>query len=100
MGVYMSEIVKYGMEIKDIKENLFVMIQMLQRRSKIETQINKLNIEEYQKLMKYDLELVNIAADVTDHYPVIRIFLNATKPESEWWWHLDKVNSGDLKISL
>lgn len=100
MGIYMDEIEMYGMEIKDIKENLFVMIHMLQRRSKLETLINKLNKKEYETLMKYDSELVNVAADVTDHYPVIRVFLNVTMPESEWWWHLDKVNSGDLKVSL
>ena len=50
--------------------------------------------------MKYDLRLLENVETMGDHIKKVYDFSNSVEPLEEWWWHLDKVLTGELEIEL
>ncbi|WP_430789165.1 hypothetical protein VBD025_02940 [Virgibacillus flavescens] len=77
-----------------------VLIEMLRRRSSIENMIHELTINQKNKLISYDLKLIENAKQMTEHIGKNFDFSLSEEPLTEWWWHLDKVASGKIEFYL
>lgn len=96
----MDNIENYGLSVNDLDVSPFESMDMLHLRSKIEKVLSELTNEETAKLFQYDLKLVENAKDMAEHISEIYSFSMSTEPTSQWWWHLDKVVSGEISFHL
>lgn len=90
----------YGKCVVDIEVSPFESVDMLHRRSNLESVIQELTNEEKIKLLSYDTELIKNAKSMSEHIGEIYDFSSSDEPLSEWWWHLDKVASGKIAFHL
>lgn len=52
------------------------------------------------ELLNHDLKLINNALEMSKHIGQIFDFSLSGEPLNEWWWHLDKVASGEVVFKL
>ncbi|WP_375199569.1 hypothetical protein [Bacillus sp. RS11] len=96
-----KEIDMYGQDIDDIiKLSPFESTYLLHIRSQIERELHTLTNEEKIKLYSYDLKLIKNAKELANHIKEIYDFKLSKEPLQEWWWHLDRVASGEITFTL
>lgn len=59
---------------------------------------NRLNNEQKRKLLEYDLNFINKAESIYNFLKDDIHFSKIDKPLKDWWWHVDKIAKGNLKI--
>lgn len=96
-----KEIEMYGRDIDDIIEvSPFEDTYLLHMRSQIERELHRLTNDEKIKLYNYDLKLIKNAKELANHIEEIYDFKLSKEPLQEWWWHLDRVASGEITFTL
>lgn len=100
MSQYMQDILNYGEDVNDFEVSPFESVQMLHDRSDLQRVYHELTLEEQQLLSEYDLQLFKNADKMYRHIKNAYDFNLSKEAYEEWWWHLDKVASGDIKIGF
>lgn len=96
-----KEIEMYGRDIDDIIEiSPFEGTYLLHMRSHIERELHTLTNVEKIKLYSYDLKFIKNAKKIANHIEEIYDFKLSKEPLQEWWWHLDRVASEEIKFTL
>ncbi|MBP1970500.1 hypothetical protein J2Z83_002621 [Virgibacillus natechei] len=93
MSRYMKEIQIYEEDIFDFEVSPFEMHHGLFLRSELEKHWEKMDSNEQLQLLSADLKVIKNADKIVNHLREIYDFSSSNKPESEWWWHLDKVSN-------
>ncbi|MCD9023063.1 hypothetical protein [Cohnella silvisoli] len=89
--VKQSDILIYGMDVKDLDTSAFEMMEMLHIRSKIHQYFHELSDDEKNEVTRYDLILISNAQQFYDKMKSIYDFQNQNRVDEEWWWHLHKI---------
>lgn len=98
---YKKIIENYGKCLEDIKMSPLVMVEMLQLRSQLESVYHKLNADERRVILNYDVTLIHNAKELlVYHIGKSYDLSSSTEPLTEWWWHLNKVASGEIWLRL
>lgn len=97
---FLKDIEYYGEDVTDIEVSPFETIDMLHRRSRLNKESSKMSLQERILLMKYDLKLLENVEEMVKHIGEIYDFSLSAEPLDEWWWHLDKVASGELEVEI
>jgi len=97
---YLKDIEQYGQDVSDFEVSPFETINMLHLRSRLNKESHHLTVKERILLMKYDLELLENVDLMVEHIKTVYDFSKSTEPQEEWWWHLDKVASGELEVEI
>ncbi|MGP7817402.1 hypothetical protein [Niallia sp. 01092] len=100
MSMYMQDILNYGEDVNDFEISPFESVQMLHNRSEIQTVFHELSLEEQQLLAEYDAHLFKNVHKMYRHIKKAYDFNLSNQPNDEWWWHLDKVMKGTIKVGL
>ncbi|MDA1675408.1 hypothetical protein [Bacillus cereus group sp. TH152-1LC] len=101
MSEYMEEIKYYGEDAIDTEISAFESVNMLHQRSWLQENIHNLSEEESELLRENDRKLLANAKNMFEHIRRIYDFsARSTERLEEWWWHLDMVVDGRLKVSL
>ncbi|MFZ3588927.1 hypothetical protein ACOI1C_06505 [Bacillus sp. DJP31] len=100
MSEYNKSVDIYGKCIGDYEISPFESVDMLHRRSNLESVIHELTKDERLKLLSYDMELIKNAILMAAHIGKVYDFSLSDEPLSEWWWHLDKVANGTIGFQL
>lgn len=95
-----KKINEYGILLDSFDLSPFELKNGLHIRSIIEEDIDELSIKESFLLHKYDSYLLDNAERVVNKLSDIYNFSESKEPLNHWWWHLDKVISGDLIIKI
>lgn len=98
MTGFKNKIEIYEEDIFDFEVSPFETIATLHLRSELEKDFQKMNGNEQLLLLSVDVNVVKNAKKIVNYISDVYDFSSTTKPESEWWWHLDKVMSGELVI--
>ncbi len=100
MSIHGKIIEIYGKGVDDIEVSPFESVDMLHRRSKLESAIHELTHDDKMKLLHFDMQLIKNAKMMTRHINEVYDFSLSDEPLSEWWWHLDKVATGKIAFHL
>lgn len=90
----------YELSVEDTKVSPFETIDMLHIRSQLEKVIPELENDEITELLNHDVKLINNAKRMVEHISKIYNFSSSLEPLSHWWWHLDKIASGEVTFKL
>lgn len=82
----------------DFEISPFETTNTLHLRSKLQEQFSSLTAEEQNSLLVADLEIIKNAKGITEHLSRIYDSKDSHCPISEWWWHIDKIASGELLL--
>lgn len=94
---FKEEIEVYSEYICNTELSPFETINDFHIRSRFQENFLFLSFEEKQLLYAADKKLFLHAKEIFEHIKGIYSF-NSSEPLSDWWWHLDKVVSGELDI--
>jgi hypothetical protein len=100
MSIHNSSIEIYGKGVNDFEISPFESVDMLHRRSKLESLIQELSHDERIKLLSYDMQLIKNAKRMSKHIGEIYDFSLSDEPLNQWWWHLDKIATGKISFHL
>jgi hypothetical protein len=89
----------YGYSVDDFELSPFELVDMLDLRSRLHENYNKLDEFSRQQLKNYDKILLLNAKEMYKALSSVYDFDN-DKPFDEWWWHLDKVAQGLLNPDI
>lgn len=95
----MKEIEEYGEDIIDTEVSAFETVEALHQRSWLHENLHNLTQEELLALHLNDLKLLSNAKKMVQHLRKGYNFSSSKEPTGEWWWHLDKIVDGTLKVS-
>lgn len=101
MSKYKQDILNYGDDVKDLDCSPYEHLRMLCDRTEIQKNIDNLDSFESSLLHMYDTMLLNNAEEMMNHISNVYDFKLSDKNNihcENWWWHLDKIAKGDLKI--
>ncbi|CAH1199293.1 hypothetical protein PAECIP111893_01298 [Paenibacillus plantiphilus] len=73
---------------------------LLASRSSLWEAYSALDEEDKVNLKEYDKALLDRAEEYHDYLQPIFIWNKSAEPITQWWWHLDKVLSGQLKVDV
>ncbi|PLS19358.1 hypothetical protein CVD28_02785 [Bacillus sp. M6-12] len=90
----------YGLEVDEFETSPFEALHMLHIRSCLEKIIQQLTYEEKLKLYTHDMKLIQNAKKMVERIQEIYNFSLSKEPFTEWWWHLDKVVTGEISFSV
>ncbi|RST76185.1 hypothetical protein D4T97_005220 [Siminovitchia acidinfaciens] len=94
-----KELRQYRMMIGNLELSPFETLQDLYIRNTLEDKISLMTHKERLRLHYYDLQVILNADKFKEQLENVYDF-STNKPLKEWWWHLDKVASGELMITL
>ncbi|WP_423800704.1 hypothetical protein [Neobacillus sp. SAB-20_R2A] len=97
---FLKDIEYYGEDVTDFEVSPFETIDMLHRRSRLYKGSSNMTQQERILLMKYDLKLLENVERMVEHLGKVYDFSLSAEPLEEWWWHLNKVASGELEIGI
>lgn len=100
MSEHLRNIEIYGRAVDDYDISPFESVDMLHRRSSLDRIFDELNQEEWMKLLSFDVLLIQNAKKMSEHIAEVYDFSLSDVPLAQWWWHLDKVASGEIKLRL
>ncbi|MFK0524692.1 hypothetical protein ACINKY_21060 [Paenibacillus illinoisensis] len=98
---YTKMIELYGIDVEDeLEVSPFEYLDTFGLRSDLYKNKDKLDQTERDLLQKYDQLLLERCEEFYNHLKKVYTFGDINKPLAEWWWHLDRVLSGELKVDL
>jgi hypothetical protein len=95
---WLQKIKRYEEDIFDLDVSPFETIAILHLRSELERVFPAMNSDEQLELLSVDVKGLKNARNIADHLKDIYDSSTSKKPETEWWWHLDKVAEGKIII--
>jgi len=98
MSAFIQKIKRYEEDIFDFDVSPFETVATLHLRSELEKNLKEMNSEEQLELLSIDVKVIKNARKVANHIKEVYDFSKSNKPDSEWWWHLDKVSSDEIKV--
>jgi len=91
----------YGLDVtKPLAGSPFEYLETLGLRSEFQEYINEFTEADKRALREYDAALVKRASEFVKFMHDEMMVWNNDKPLSHWWWHLDKVASGELEAKM
>lgn len=102
MGEDLFNLIKdFGIDVKDeLIVSPFEYQYMLTVRDNIAEQYALLDADAKEQLLKYDIILLRRATEFYEYLKQIKTWGDSNSPIYNWWWHLDKVVSGELNVIL
>lgn len=98
---YKRMIELYGIDVEDeLEVSPFEYLDTFSLRSDLYKNKNKLEQTYLELLQKYDQLLLDRSEEFYSYMKKVYSFCDTSKPLAEWWWHLDKVLSGELKVMI
>lgn len=94
----MKKVNDYGILLDSLDLSPFETLNALSLRSNLEKDLNKMTNQEKLKLYQYDLYLLDNIEELKKHLEQVYDFSGSDEPTEQWWWHLDKVVSGEIVI--
>ncbi|QKY70208.1 hypothetical protein [Lentibacillus sp. CBA3610] len=88
----------YGTLLDSLNLSPFETLNALSLRSHLEKELNNMTNQEKLKLYLYDLYLLDNIEEFKKHLEQVYDFSDSDEPTEQWWWHLDKVISGEIVI--
>lgn len=76
----------------------FETLNALHLRSHLQKEVSHLTNKEKLKLYQYDLYLLDRIEEMKKHLENVYNFSASDEPIEHWWWHLDKIISGEIVI--
>ena len=76
----------------------FETLNALYLRSNLQKEVHNLTNQEKLNLYQHDLYLLNHAEKFKKHLENVYNFSDSDEPIEQWWWHLDKIISGEIVI--
>ncbi|WP_054636995.1 hypothetical protein [Thalassobacillus sp. C254] len=101
MSNYKQDILNYGDDVKNLDCSPYEQLRMVNDRTEIQKNIDKLTNSEITLLRMFDLMLLNNVEEMLNHISNVYDFTLSDKnniPYTYWWWHLDKIVKGDLVV--
>lgn len=86
--------------LEGLESSPFETIDILHVRDRFFEEQYLLDDEDRKILRDCDEALLLNVKPFFEHIGKIYEWSNSTKPYHQWWWHLDKIYSGDLQVSL
>lgn len=86
----------YGQGTNDFDTSPFESLEMLHTRSELHHAF--LSKEEKRMLAAYDVKLLGNIEKMVEHIGKVYDFSNSKEPNDEWWWHLDKLLTGEIML--
>ncbi|WP_416150862.1 hypothetical protein ACM26V_07810 [Salipaludibacillus sp. HK11] len=97
---YKKLINRHADNIVDYKEiGPYETLNTLHVRSKLHKEYQKLTREEKRLLATVDLKTLQKIECIHEFLSGIYDFSKSKEPKEQWWWHIDKVISGEIKLS-
>ncbi|WP_143317700.1 hypothetical protein [Clostridium sp. HBUAS56017] len=91
----------YGIDVEDeLDVSPFEFDYTFRTREYLAKEYELFDIDEKEKLKHYDKVLLSRAKEFYEYLKPLKIWGNNSSPIKYWWWHLDKVVSGQLKINI
>ncbi len=91
----------YGMDVtEELTVSPFEYIDTFHIRSNLLKNYNKLTSEQKDQIRQYDLILLKRAKEFYDYVSEIHDWNRTLESINEWWWHLDKIIEGKLKVDI
>lgn len=94
----MRKIIDYGKLLDTLDLSPFETLNALHLRSNLQKEISHLTNKEKLKLYQYDLYLLDHIEEMKQHLENVYNFSASDEPIEHWWWHLDKIISGEIVI--
>ncbi|PAV27668.1 hypothetical protein CIL05_20905 [Virgibacillus profundi] len=92
----MKKVNDYGILLDSLNLSPFETLNALNLRTNLEKEMNNITNQEKLKLYQHDLYLLDNIKDFKDQLEQVYDFSNSDEPIEQWWWHLDKVISGEI----
>ena len=94
-------IINYGIDVKDeLDVSPFEFAYTFKCREYIAEEYESLDGNDKEKLQYYDTILISRAQEFYEYLKPIKIWGNSNALIKYWWWHLDKVISGKIKVDI
>ncbi|MDQ0172424.1 hypothetical protein [Paenibacillus tundrae] len=91
----------YGVDMEDeLDVSSFEYLDTFGMRSDLHRNRDKLEQTDLQLLHKYDQMLLNRSKELYNYMKPVYSFNDPSKPIEEWWWHLDRVITGELHVEM
>lgn len=87
----------YGEGITDFESSPFEMIETFHIRSELHH--SSLTKEQQKALAIYDVKLLSNALKIFEYMDEVYDFKHSTEPLDEWWWHLDLLFQGEIRLN-
>lgn len=101
MSQYKQDILNYGEDVIDFESSPFESLRMLHDRSELFKVQDQLDYEEKLMLAQFDIKLIANAEKMVEQISKVYDFgLSAEISADQWWWHLDKIASGDMSFGV
>ncbi|KQY92042.1 hypothetical protein ASD24_22300 [Paenibacillus sp. Root52] len=98
---YQKMIQLYGIDMEDeLEVSPFEYLDTFGMRSDLHRNRDKLEQTDLQLLHKYDQMLLNRSEELYNYMKPVYSFNDTSKPIEEWWWHLDRVVTGELLVDV
>jgi len=88
----------YGMLLDTLDLSPFETLNAMHLRSSLQKEINDMTNQQKLKLYQYDLYLLDRIEEFKKHLEEVYDFSSSDEPIEQWWWHLDKIVSGEIII--
>ncbi|WNS82210.1 hypothetical protein RRU94_15820 [Domibacillus sp. DTU_2020_1001157_1_SI_ALB_TIR_016] len=95
--LYLYEIRKLIKDIEDFQDPLET-IECLHIRSEFNEVYDHLTKQEKKELDECDHKIREKAVGILKHLELVHDFRKSKQSDQEWWWHLDKVISGEIDL--
>ncbi len=102
MSKELKKLIKnYGIDVVDeLDVSPFEFEYTFRAREYLAKQYELLDIDDKEKLEYYDTILINRAKEFYEYLKPLKIWGNSNAPIEYWWWHLEKVISGELRVEI
>jgi hypothetical protein len=93
----------YEMDVKfleGLEDSAFEMLDTLHIRDRLFEEFDRLETSERELVRECDQILLDHVAEFMQHIGQIHDWSTSKKQYNQWWWHLDKIDSGDLLVDL
>lgn len=97
---YKEMIEEYKTVTQEFDLSVFEAVEGLHIRTELYEEYNNLSQSEKALLLDADVEVINNVKKIVKHIKKAYNFAKSTESKEQWWWHLDKVASGELSVTF
>lgn len=95
-----EQIKDYRQTISNFEFHPYETLDCLHIRSFLQENYSQLTMKERVLLLSADALVLENVKGIKEKLERVYDFSSSKKPHSEWWWHLDKVEQGKLKVTF
>ncbi|TGB04950.1 hypothetical protein [Halobacillus salinus] len=93
----------YGKQLNVTDIDPELALQLLQHRTELFRQQDKLDLEDFLRLSSFDMSLIDRSEEFVEQIEKVYDFTASDEqeiPPEQWWWHLNKISLGHLDFSI